>query len=63
MTRMLLLAMVSLAATTLPLSAETPNGPVQGAVQGTVKAPQSLARAWCRAPVKPARVLRRDLPA
>jgi hypothetical protein len=37
MTRMLLLATFSLAATTLPLPAQTPNGPVQGAVQGTVK--------------------------
>jgi hypothetical protein len=61
MTRMLILATFLLAATTLPLPAQTPNGPVQGAVQGTVKAPQWLARAWCRAPVKPVRVLRRDL--
>ena len=37
MTRMLILATFSLAATTLPLLAQTPNGPVQGAVQGTVK--------------------------
>ena len=37
MTRMLILATFSLAATTLPLPAQTPNGPVQGAVQGTVK--------------------------
>jgi hypothetical protein len=37
MTRMLLLATVSLAATTLPLPAQTPNGPMQSAVQGTVK--------------------------
>jgi hypothetical protein len=37
MTRMLILATFSLAATTLPLTAQTPNGPVQSAVQGTVK--------------------------
>jgi hypothetical protein len=37
MMRRLLLATFSLAATTLPLPAQTPNGPVQGAVQGTVK--------------------------
>jgi hypothetical protein len=37
MTRMLLLATVSFAATTLPLPAQTPNGPMQSAVQGTVK--------------------------
>ena len=63
MTRMLLLATFSLAATTLPLPAQTPNGPVQGAVQGKSKAPQPLARASCRVPDKPARVSRRDLPA
>jgi len=36
MTRMLILAIFSLAATTLPLPAQT-RGPLQGAVQGTVK--------------------------
>jgi hypothetical protein len=35
--RIVLFAALSLAATTVPLSAQTPNGPVQGAVQGTVK--------------------------
>jgi hypothetical protein len=37
MMRMLLVAMFSLVAATLPLTAQTPSGPVQGAVQGTVK--------------------------
>jgi hypothetical protein len=37
MIRASLLAVLSLAAMTLPLEAQTPNGPVQGAVQGTVK--------------------------
>jgi hypothetical protein len=37
MKRVLLTAIVLLAAANLPLAAETPGGPVQGAVQGTVK--------------------------
>jgi len=63
MMRRLLLATFSLAATTLPLSAQTPNGPVQGAVQGTVKGTQRLARALRRVPDKPVKVLHRVLPA
>ena len=63
MTRMLILATFSLAATTLQLLAQTPNGPVQAQCKGQSKAPQWLARAWSRAPVKLVRVLRRDLPA
>jgi hypothetical protein len=63
MTRMLILATFSLASTTLPLLAQTPNGPVQAQCKGQSKAPQWLARAWCRVPVKPVKVLRKDLPA
>ena len=37
MKRIRLMAIVLLAAANLPLSAQTPSGPVQGAVQGTVK--------------------------
>ena len=37
MKRILLTAIVLLAAANLPLAAQTPSGPVQGAVQGTVK--------------------------
>ena len=63
MTRMLILATFSLAATTLPLLAQTPNGPVQGAVQGTVKGTAMVGQGMVQGPAKPVKVLRRGLPA
>ena len=42
--RILVYAALSLVATALPLSAETPNGPVQGAVQGTVKGTATIGQ-------------------
>ena len=62
MTRMLILATFSLAATTLPLP-KLRTDLCKAQCKGQSKAPQWLARAWCRVPVKPVRVLRRDLPA
>jgi hypothetical protein len=44
MTRMLILATFSLAATTLPLLAQTPNGPVQGTVKGTAMVGQGVVQ-------------------
>ena len=46
MTRILILATFSLAATTLPLPAQTPNGPVQGAVhvKGTATVGQGVVQ-------------------
>ena len=42
--RIVVYAALSLVATALPLSAETPNGPVQGAVQGTVKGTATIGQ-------------------
>jgi hypothetical protein len=42
--RIVLYAALSLVATVLPLSAETPNGPVQGAVQGTAKGTATIGQ-------------------
>ena len=44
MKRILLTAIVLLAAANLPLAAQTPSGPVQGAVQGTVKGTASVGQ-------------------
>ena len=42
--RIIIVAALSLAATALPLSAQTPNGPVQGAVQGAVKGTATIGQ-------------------
>ena len=61
--RIVLFAALSLAATTLPLSAQTPSGPVQGAVQGTVKGTATVGQGIVQGLDKLARGLRRDRPA
>ena len=61
--RIVLYAALSLVATALPLSAETPNGPVQGAVQGTVKGTATIGQGLVQGTGQAGQGLPRGLPA
>ncbi len=62
MIRTLLLSTLALTATALPLSAQTPTGPVQSAAQGAVKGTATVGQALFRVPDRQATASLRDLP-
>ena len=62
MKRVLLTAIVLLAAANLPLSAQSPSGPVQGAVQRTVKGTATVGQGVIQGADRRARALPKGLP-
>ena len=62
MKRILLTAIVLLAAANLPLAAQTPSGPVKAQCKGRSKAPRASVRALSKVPDRRARASPRGLP-